>query len=43
MYVLLDQRGYDLVDIRDIFISFSVVVANSVAECVEMVTHSLTH
>jgi Ca2+-binding EF-hand superfamily protein len=34
LFSLIDKRGYKLLDIRDVFISFLVVVSKSVKECV---------
>lgn len=34
IFCLTDKRGYDLVDIRDILISFTVIVAKDISDCI---------
>jgi hypothetical protein len=36
VFVLIDTRGYDRVDIRDVLISFTMFTATSLKECIEV-------
>jgi len=36
LFILSDKRGYDLIDLKDLLTLFSVVIATSVEDCLEM-------
>lgn len=36
VFILIDTRGYDRVDIRDVLISFTMFTATSLKDCIEI-------